>query len=117
MSAQLRRVVSRVLKPASPGQRSGQAAGSTRPAAPAARSPAARGSAAPAASVPKEVLLRESEQLGDLQTVAEAEVAKAKGVMDKGYEAHRLRPGDEGYVYDKQVDFGEPEDSSNDWDD
>jgi centrosomal protein CEP19 len=56
-----------------------------------------------------------SEQCGDLQTAAPEAVEAAKHVMNEGYEAHRLRPGDSGYEYDKRVDFGEPEED-NDWD-
>ena len=41
----------------------------------------------------------------DLNRVDEDELAKRKAKMDLLYEANRLKPGDEGYVYDKEVGF------------
>jgi len=35
--------------------------------------------------------------------------------MDVQFEANRLRPGDKGYVYDKEVEFGQPQIESG-WD-
>lgn len=58
----------------------------------------------------------ETARLGDLQAVSEADLARAKSLMSEGYEKHRLRPGDPGYVYDRRVDFQEPA-HDNDWDD
>lgn len=40
----------------------------------------------------------------------------AKRIMDSRFEANRLKPGDEGYVWDKAVDFGKPSEAA-DWDD
>lgn len=57
----------------------------------------------------------EDAQFGDLNKVSEEENIKAKEVMNKGFEENVLRPGDEGYVYDKQVSFGEASEE-NDWD-
>ena len=34
--------------------------------------------------------------------------------MDQGFQSHRLRPGDPGYVYDRRIDFSAEE--PNDWD-
>jgi len=60
--------------------------------------------------------LLESAGFGDLQTAHDSKVRAAKSTMNKGFEANRLRPGDDGYEYDKRVEFGEPEDD-NEWDD
>ena len=54
-------------------------------------------------------------QFGDLNAVSEEENQRAKGVMDEVFEKKALRPGDDGYVYDKQVEFGEASED-NDWD-
>ncbi len=35
--------------------------------------------------------------------------------MDVAFEANRLKPGDEGFVWDKRVDF-EAAEESNEWD-
>lgn len=40
----------------------------------------------------------------------------AKRIMDSCFEANRLKPGDEGYVWDKAVDFEKPSEAA-DWDD
>lgn len=52
----------------------------------------------------------------DLNRVSEAELEAAKASMDVGFEATRIRPGDERWQYDVQVDFA-PGDGPNDWDD
>lgn len=36
--------------------------------------------------------------------------------MDKQFEKNFLKPGDEGYVYDKVVDFKNQKKESNSWD-
>jgi centrosomal protein CEP19 len=41
---------------------------------------------------------------------------KVKQEMDVDFEANRLKPGDEGYIYDKQINFGPPVGTS-EWDD
>ena len=43
----------------------------------------------------------------DLNRVSDEELARRKAEMDLGYEANRLKPGDEGYVYNKEVEFGD----------
>jgi hypothetical protein len=57
----------------------------------------------------------DDEPFGDLNKASEEENQKAKELMNKGFQEKALRPGDEGYVYDKQVDFGEASEE-NDWD-
>ena len=54
-------------------------------------------------------------EFGDLNVVSEAENYRAKSEMTKVFETKVLRPGDEGYEYDKQVDF-ETAESDNEWD-
>lgn len=54
--------------------------------------------------------------IGDLQKVGPAALQAAKAKMDILFEAVRLKPGDEGYVYDRRVEFAEPRETS-DWDD
>ncbi len=39
----------------------------------------------------------------DLNTVTEVELQLAKAKMEEGFSKNRLRPGDPGYEYDKQV--------------
>jgi CEP19-like protein len=51
----------------------------------------------------------------DLQRVPPSVVVQAKAAMDVAFEANRKRPGEEGYVYDIQVEFGEGSES-NEWD-
>ena len=36
--------------------------------------------------------------------------------MSGAFENNRLKPGDPGYVWDKQVDFDPPAEGDNDWD-
>jgi len=59
----------------------------------------------------------EEERIKDLNlnTASEAVNQRAKKVMDVTFAAHALKPGDEGYEYDKVVEFEEP-DEDNDWD-
>jgi hypothetical protein len=40
---------------------------------------------------------------------------RAKTLMNTEFEANRLLPGDEGFEYDRQIEFEATED--NDWDD
>ncbi|KAL1495962.1 hypothetical protein AB1Y20_014603 [Prymnesium parvum] len=52
----------------------------------------------------------------DLNKVDPEVLARKKAAMEVDFERNRLRPGDEGFTYDKRVDFdGDKE--SNDWDD
>ena len=54
----------------------------------------------------------------DLNKVSQFQLAMAKRQMDEDFIKNRLKPGDEGYVHDKQVEFDEEEmDSDNSWDD
>jgi hypothetical protein len=46
--------------------------------------------------------------------VSAEELAIVKEQMDEDFQANQLKPGDDGFVYDKRVDF-EP-DEDNDWD-
>lgn len=41
----------------------------------------------------------------DLNKLDNYELDKRKADMDKDFEKNRLRPGDDGFVYDKEVDF------------
>ena len=52
---------------------------------------------------------------GDLNKVSEEENQRAKALMEQDFQKNAKKPGDEGYVYDKQVDFGEASEE-NDWD-
>ncbi|GIL70347.1 hypothetical protein Vretimale_3467 [Volvox reticuliferus] len=52
----------------------------------------------------------------DLNKVTEVELKLAKQVMEADFQKNQLRPGDPGYVYDKQEEFGPPTEV-NDWDD
>jgi hypothetical protein len=53
--------------------------------------------------------------IGDLQRVGPAALQAAKARMDVVFEAHKLVPGDDGYVYDVRADFAPTEESG--WDD
>ncbi|GIL47416.1 hypothetical protein Vafri_4238 [Volvox africanus] len=52
----------------------------------------------------------------DLNKVTEVELKLAKQAMEADFQKNQLRPGDPGYVYDKQEEFGPPTEV-NDWDD
>lgn len=41
----------------------------------------------------------------DLNKLDDYELDKRKADMDKDFEKNRLRPGDDGFEYDKEVDF------------
>ena len=56
-----------------------------------------------------------SASFGDLQRAGPATMAKAKMVMDAGFNAQKVSPSDPNFQYDKRVDFTPQED--NDWDD
>ena len=49
--------------------------------------------------------------------VSEFRLKAAKLEMDVGFSESLKRPGDEGYEYDKQVDFEPAGDSDGSWDD
>ena len=51
----------------------------------------------------------------DLNKLSTEELDMAKEAMNVGFLRNAKRPGDEGYEYDKQVDFGKPTED-NDWD-
>lgn len=51
----------------------------------------------------------------DLQKADEDVVTKAKEIMEEDFEKNALRPGDEGYVHDKRVEFDIAE-GPGDWD-
>lgn len=52
----------------------------------------------------------------DLNKASDYVLNKAKAKMDVKFEENRVRPGDEGYVWDKQIDFDPPNEVS-EWDD
>ena len=54
--------------------------------------------------------------MGDLQRVSAISLRMAKARMDVDFEEKQLKPGDPGYVYDKQVDFDDANEPSG-WDD
>ena len=54
---------------------------------------------------------------GDLNKVSEDELKAAKAAMEVDFKKNALRPGDEGYVYDKRVERPSGELEANDWDD
>ena len=41
----------------------------------------------------------------DLNKLSDSELNKKKAEMDQVFEQHRVRPGDEGFQYDVEVDF------------
>jgi hypothetical protein len=52
----------------------------------------------------------------DLNKVAENVLVQQKEAMDVLFEANRIKPGDEGWVYNKEVDFDEEDKMSCGWD-
>ena len=50
----------------------------------------------------------------DLNKVDEASLHRAKQLMSNTFTASLLRPGDPGYIYDKEVEFESTEESG--WD-
>ena len=53
--------------------------------------------------------------IGDLNQASEQELAVAKNKMNEVFEKCQLLPGDVEYLYDKRVDFEEPDEESS-WD-
>jgi len=72
--------------------------------------------ASPVASPPRAAPPPAREEI-DLNKVSEFRLKAAKLEMDVGFSESLKRPGDEGYEYDKQVDFEAPGDSDGSWDD
>lgn len=64
---------------------------------------------------PGTIYENEVEEFGDLNAVSEEENARAKAKMSEVFHEKRILPGQEGYVYDKRMDFT-PEGVS-EWDD
>ena len=56
------------------------------------------------------------DMFGDLNKVTEEENVRAKKTMDVTFAANVIKPGDDEYIYDKVVEFGDPAESC-DWDD
>ncbi|KAK7027876.1 Centrosomal protein of 19 kDa [Halocaridina rubra] len=52
----------------------------------------------------------------DLNKLTDEDLAKKKKIMDSSFEKNQLKPGDEGYVYDKQVDFNTDNKGEAGWD-
>lgn len=52
----------------------------------------------------------------NLNKLSDEDLNKVKQVMNHSFEKNRLKPGDDGFEYDKQVDFGPVEEDDNDWD-
>ena len=71
---------------------------------------------AAAAPAPAPVPESESEEEEDLNKVSDFRLRMAKKKMDEKFEKNLIRPGMEGYEYDKAVDFGEGEEDLS-WDD
>ena len=72
--------------------------------------------ASPVASPPRAAPPPAREEI-DLNKVSEFRLKAAKLEMDVGFAQTLKRPGDEGYEYDKQVDFEPAGDSDGSWDD
>ena len=72
--------------------------------------------ASPVRSPPRAAPPPAREEL-DLNKVSEFRLKAAKLEMDVGFSESLKRPGDEGYEYDKQVDFEPAGDSDGSWDD
>ena len=49
----------------------------------------------------------QDEEDEDLNKASDKQLAKRKAEMEVLFEANRLQPGDKGYVYDKEVEFGQ----------
>lgn len=52
----------------------------------------------------------------DYNRVSEAQLKQVKQKMDQVFEKNIIRPGEEGYEYDKRVEFHAAQETS-DWDD
>ena len=44
-------------------------------------------------------------EVADLNKLSDTELNKKKAEMNQVFERHRVRPGDEGFQYDVEVDF------------
>ena len=88
------------------------AAGAASPVA----SSVASSMASPVASPPRAAPPPAREEV-DLNKVSEFRLKAAKLEMDVGFAQTLKRPGDDGYEYDKQVDFEPAGDSDGSWDD
>lgn len=64
--------------------------------------------------VHEHVMLNAIESLGDLNKVSEQQLLLAKEKMNVVFDSNRILPGEEGYQYDKRVDYDAISDSS--WD-
>ena len=73
-------------------------------------------SASPVVSPPRAAPPPAREEV-DLNKVSEFRLKAAKLEMDVGFAQTLKRPGDDGYEYDKQVDFEPAGDSDGSWDD
>jgi hypothetical protein len=51
---------------------------------------------------------------GDLNKVSEEENMRAKAIMEEDFKKNAKKPGDDGYIHDKRVEFEASEE--NDWD-
>ena len=51
----------------------------------------------------------------DMNKLSDEQLQRRKELMDINFEKNRIQPGDKDYIYDKQVDFGQPEVESG-WD-
>lgn len=69
-----------------------------------------------ASSAPKIDATKLLSGIGDLQRVGPAVLQAAKAKMEVLFEAHRVKPGEEGYEYDKRVEFTAAVEPS-EWDD
>ncbi len=57
-------------------------------------------------TAPKEINLnKEDLKNKNLNKLSDAELAAHKRAMDKDFSKNQLKPGDQGFVYDKVVDF------------
>ena len=52
----------------------------------------------------------------DLNKASDDHLARRKEEMNLLFETNRLKPGDEGYVYDKEVDFDNEAKMESGWD-
>ena len=53
----------------------------------------------------------------DLNKLGDHELNQRKAAMDIDFEKHRLKPGDDGFEYDKEVDFDDVGKIESGWDD
>jgi len=53
----------------------------------------------------------------DLNKLDDVELKKRKAAMDIDFEKHRLKPGDDGFEYDKEVEFEDTGKIESGWDD